>query len=140
MASTTVDTVVPAPREVVYQLFAARDSVNAYLPINFTLRRPGSGEPHGVGARYAVGLGGVGVIEETTALVPGERIEYKIVAGAPVKEHIGIITFADADGGTLVSYTMTSYPKIPVPDRIMAGALRGLIKPILSAARKAVAK
>ncbi|MQY25758.1 SRPBCC family protein [Nocardia aurantia] len=140
MASTTVDTVVPAPREVVYQLFAARDSLNAHLPINFTLRKPGTGELNGVGARYTVGLGGVGITEETTRLVPGERIEYKIVAGAPVKNHTGIITFADAPGGTLVTYSMESYPKLPVPDRIMVAALRGLINPILSAARKAVAK
>jgi uncharacterized protein YndB with AHSA1/START domain len=138
MASTTVDTIIPAPRDVVYTLFAERDSINPYLPINFTLRKPGSPEPTGVGAQYRVGIGGVGVTEETTVLVPGERMEYRIVAGAPVKRHVATITFADAaGGGTLVSYRMESEPKFPVPDRLTELALRGLISPLLAAARKA---
>ncbi|MBF6065759.1 SRPBCC family protein [Nocardia terpenica] len=141
MSSTTVDAVIPAPRERVYRLFTQRDSLNAYLPINFTLQRPGSPEPTGVGARYRVGRGGFGITEETTALVPGERMEYKIIAGAPVKSHTGTITFADApDGGTLVSYRMESFPKLPVPDRLTQLFLRGLITPFLSAARKAAAE
>jgi len=140
MASTTIDTVISAPRDVVYKLFTERDSLNEYLPIKFTLKKPGGTERSGVGARYLVGLAGVGVTEETTTLVPGERMEYRIVAGAPVRRHVGIITFADADGGTLVSYRMESEPKFPVPDRLTELALRGLINPFLSAARKATAK
>ncbi|MBF6332513.1 SRPBCC family protein [Nocardia transvalensis] len=140
MASTTVDAVIPAPREVVYKLFSERDSLNAYLPITFTLKKPGSPEPNGVGAQYQVGAGPLGVTEETTALVPGERMEYKIVAGAPVKSHVGTVTFADAPDGTLVSYRMESYPKFPVPDRLTELFLKGLISPFLSAARKAVTK
>ncbi|MCM6778762.1 SRPBCC family protein [Nocardia sp. CDC159] len=141
MASTTVDAVIPAPREQVYKLFIERDSFNAYLPINFTLKRPGATERTGVGAQYKVGVGGFGITEETILLVPNERFQYKIVAGAPVKSHTGTVTFADAPGGgTLVSYTMESFPKLPVPERATELFLKGLISPFLSAARKAVAK
>ncbi len=139
MASTTIDTVIPAPRDVVYKLFSERDSLNSYLPITITLRKPGAPTPSGVGARYLVGLAGIGVTEETTELVPGERIEYKIVAGAPVKRHVGTITLTDAPEGTHVSYRMESEPKLPVPDRLTELALRGLIAPFLAAARKAAA-
>jgi len=138
MASTTIDAVIPAPRDVVYKLFTERDSLNDYMPLSFTLKKPGDTERSGVGARYLVGLAGVGVTEETTGLVPGERMEYKIIAGAPVKRHIGVITFADAEGGTLVSYRMESEPKFPAPDRLTELALRALINPLLAAARKAV--
>lgn len=140
MASTTVDTVIPAPRDVVYKLFAERDSLNGYLPVRITLRQPGAPEASGVGARYLVGVGGIGVTEETTELVPGERMEYRIIAGAPVKRHVGTITFADAPGGTLVSYRMESEPKLPVPDKATELFLRGLISPFLKAAKKAVAE
>ncbi|MFJ1461681.1 SRPBCC family protein [Nocardia wallacei] len=141
MASTTLDTVVPAPREVVYKLFTERDSLNGYLPVKFTLKQPGSPEPAGVGARYRVGLGGVGITEETTELVPNERMAYKIVAGAPVRSHTGTITFADAPGGgTLVTYRMDSDPKVPVPAALTQLLLKGLISPFLSAARKAAVK
>lgn len=138
MASTTIDTVISAPRDVVYKLFSERDSLNGYLPVRFTLKKPGDTERTGVGAQFLVGRGAVGVTEETTLLVPGERMEYKIVAGAPVRSHVGIITFADVPGGTLVSYRMDSEPELPVPDRITELALRGLINPLLSAVRKAV--
>ncbi|WP_227982820.1 SRPBCC family protein [Nocardia spumae] len=140
MASTTVDTVIPAPRDVVYKLFTERDSLNGYLPVRITLRKPGAPEASGVGARYLVGLGGIGVTEETTDLVPGERMEYRIVAGAPVKRHVGTITFADAPGGTLVSYRMESEPSLPVPDKATELFLRALISPFLKGAKKAVAK
>lgn len=140
MASTTVDTVVPAPREVVYKLFTERESLNDQLPVQITLRTPGAPEASGVGARYRVGLGNFGVTEETTVLVPNERMEYKIVAGAPVKRHVGIITFADAPGGTLVSYRMESEPSLPVPDKATELFLRALIAPFLKAAKKATAK
>ncbi|MBO0856402.1 MAG: SRPBCC family protein [Nocardia sp.] len=138
MASTTVDAVIPAPRDVVYRLFSERDSLNSHLPISLTLRKPGSPDAAGVGARYVVGVGGVGITEETTELVPGERIEYKIVAGAPVKRHVGTITLADAPEGTLVSYRMESEPILPVPEKATELFLRGLISPFLKAARKAV--
>jgi hypothetical protein len=121
-------------------LFSERDSLNGHLPIRLTLRKPGAASPSGVGARYLVGLGGIGITEETTELVPGERMEYRVVAGVPVKRHVGTITFADAPEGTLVSYRMESEPKFPVPDRLTEAVLRGLIAPFLAAARKAVAQ
>lgn len=104
MASTTVDAVIAAPRDVVYRLFADRESISPYLPVQVKLTKPGLTEREGVGAQHIVGLGPLGITEEITKLVPGERMEYKIVKGAPVKRHVGIVTFADTDNGTLVSY------------------------------------
>lgn len=139
MASTTVDTVIAAPRATVYRLFADRESISPYLAVNVTLVKPGHTEREGVGAQHRIGLGPVGVVEEITALVPGERMEYKIVKGAPVKSHTGVITFADADdNGTRVSYTMTSDPALPVPAKALEAGLKGLINQFISAARKAV--
>ncbi|WP_330231782.1 SRPBCC family protein [Nocardia sp. NBC_00508] len=139
MASTTVDAVIPAPREVVYRLFADRESLNAHLlPVQIKLTKPGLTEREGVGAQHLVGIGPVGVTEEITELVPGERMEYKVVKGAPVKRHVGIVTFADADNGTLVSYTMESDPKLPVPSKVVEFGLKNLIDVLIKGAQKAV--
>ncbi|MEU2031021.1 SRPBCC family protein [Nocardia amamiensis] len=138
MASTTVDAVIPAPREVVYRLFADRESISPYLPVQVKLTKPGLTEREGVGAQHLIGVGPVGVTEEITELVPGERMEYKVVKGAPVKRHVGIVTFADADNGTLVSYTMESDPKLPVPAKVVELGLKNLIGVFLNGARKAV--
>ncbi|MBF6302401.1 SRPBCC family protein [Nocardia amamiensis] len=138
MASTTVDAVIPAPREVVYRLFADRESISPYLPVQIKLTKPGLTEREGVGAQHLIGVGPVGVTEEITELVPGERMEYKVVKGAPVKRHVGIVTFADADNGTLVSYTMESDPKLPVPAKVVELGLKNLIGVFMNGARKAV--
>ncbi|MEV0298276.1 SRPBCC family protein [Nocardia sp. NPDC050710] len=138
MASSTVDAVIPAPREVVYRFFAERDGINPYLPVDFTLKKPGTPTPNGVGAQYQIGKAGVGFVEETTDLVPGERMEYKIIKGAPVKRHVGIITFTDADNGTLVSYTMESEPILPVPAKVLEFGLRNLINQFIKGAQKAL--
>ncbi|KIA64015.1 SRPBCC family protein [Nocardia vulneris] len=137
MASTTVDAVIAAPREVVYRLFADRESVSPYLPITIKLTKPGLTEREGVGAQHLLGVGPLGVTEEITKLVPGERMEYKIVKGAPVKRHVGVITFADADKGTLVSYTMESEPSLPVPAKVLEFGLKNLIGQFIKAAQKA---
>ncbi|AFU00705.1 SRPBCC family protein [Nocardia brasiliensis] len=137
MASTTVDAVIAAPREVVYRLFADRESVSPYLPITIKLTKPGLTEREGVGAQHLLGVGPLGVTEEITKLVPGERMEYKIVKGAPVKRHVGVITFTDADNGTLVSYTMESEPSLPVPAKVLEFGLKNLIGQFIKAAQKA---
>ncbi|MEU1999459.1 MULTISPECIES: SRPBCC family protein [Nocardia] len=138
MASTTVDAVIAAPREVVYRLFADRESISPYIPVQVKLVKPGLTEREGVGAQHLIGLGPVGVTEEITNLVPGERMEYKIVKGAPVKRHVGIVTFADADNGTLVSYTMESDPSLPVPAKVLEFGLKNLIGTFIKGAQKAV--
>ncbi|MFQ6398936.1 SRPBCC family protein [Nocardia sp. KC 131] len=138
MASTTVDAVVAAPRDVVYRLFAERESISPYLPVNVKLTKPGLTEREGVGAQHLIGVGPLGVTEEITKLVPGERMEYKIVKGAPVKRHVGVVTFTDADNGTLVSYTMESEPSLPVPSKVLELGLRNLINQFIHGAQKAV--
>ncbi|MET8428690.1 SRPBCC family protein [Nocardia sp. NPDC059246] len=138
MASTTVDTVLPAPREVVYKLFTERDSLNAFLPIQISLKKPGIGSPSGVGAQYHLGLAGIGPTEETTELVPNERMVYRVIAGAPVKRHVGTISFSDAPGGTRVVYTMESEPSLPVPAQILEPGLRALTNALIGGVRKAI--
>ncbi|MEU8900574.1 SRPBCC family protein [Nocardia sp. NPDC048505] len=140
MVTSTVETVIAAPRDVVYKFFAERDGITPYLPVvNFTLKKPGAGAAAGVGAQYLIGVGGLGITEETTQLVPNERMEYKIVAGAPVKRHVGTITFADADNNsTVVNYTMESEPSLPVPAKVLELGLRTLINQFLGGAKKAL--
>ncbi|WP_328411894.1 SRPBCC family protein [Nocardia sp. NBC_00403] len=138
MASTTIDAVIAAPREIVYRLFAERESISPYLPVQVKLIKPGLTEREGVGAQHLIGVGPLGVTEEITKLVPGERMEYKIVKGAPVKRHVGVVTFTDAVDGTLVSYTMESEPSLPVPSKILEFGLRNLISQFIRGAQKAV--
>lgn len=136
MPSYTLETVIPAPRDVVFDVFADRERNGEFLPISTRLVREGTTERQGVGAVHFLGVGPVGIQEELTELVPGERIAYKIVRGAPVRSHRGTITFADAPGGTRVRYTMDSRPLLPAPAPLVTLGLRGAIGAMVSGARK----
>ncbi|MFH5211568.1 SRPBCC family protein [Antrihabitans sp. NCIMB 15449] len=140
MASYTVDTVIEAPRDVVYSIFADRENNSDFLPISTRLKTPGTTERQGIGAVHFIGLGPVGASEQIIELVPGERIVYKVVAGLPVKRHVGTIGFTDAANGTRVVYTMESEPKLPVPGKVLEMALKVLIGAFVSGVRKEAAK
>jgi uncharacterized protein YndB with AHSA1/START domain len=140
MTSYTVDTVIDAPRDVVYGLFADRENNGKFLPISTRLKTEGTTARQGEGAVHFLGLGPVGVSEQITKLVPGERIEYKIVAGAPVKSHTGTIVFSDSGAGTRVVYTMDSTPKLPVPEAVLKAGLKQLIGTFVSGVKREVAR
>ena len=58
------------------------------------------GHRDGVGSRRRLTIGPLPAFEETvTAFVPGERIEYRITRGSPLRDHLGVMTFAPAPGG-----------------------------------------
>lgn len=137
MISYTVDTVIRAPRDVVYDIFADREHNGDFLPVRTKLKTAGDTERQGVGAVHFLGFGPVGVAEQITELKPGELLRYRVVGGVlPVKNHTGTIAFTDADGGTRVEYTMDSEPKLPVPAPVLRFALRSLIGAFVSGARR----
>ncbi|MVU77182.1 SRPBCC family protein [Nocardia sp. ET3-3] len=139
LATTTVETVLPAPRDVVYKLFRERDGLDSVLPVRVSLVRPGADSPSGVGARYHLGLAGLGPTEETIELVPGRKMVYQVVAGLPVRRHVGTITFADAPSGTQVVYRIESEPRLRVPGPVLKLVLDRLITTMFDGARKALA-
>lgn len=136
MPSYTAEEIIDAPREVVYGLFADRENSGDFLPVHVRLVSPGDAERQGVGAVHFLGVGRVGVKEQITGLIAGERIEYRLIAGAPVKNHTGTIVFSDAGDGTRVVYTMDSTPSLPVPAGLLRLGLRGLIGSMISGVRK----
>lgn len=137
MPTFTLDTVIDAPREMVYDIFADRERNGEFLPVQTRLVTPGTDERQGVGAVHFLGVGAVGVREQITELVPGQRIRYRIVGGiAPVREHTGTIVFSDADAGTRVQYTMASTPALPAPGFAVRLALRALVTAFVTGARK----
>lgn len=140
MTSYTADTVIDAPRDVVYSIFADRENNGDFLLVNTRLTTPGIDARQGVGAVHLLGFGNWGSSEEITRLVPNERLEYKVVGGIPVKKHTGSIALSDVDGGTRVIYTMDSTPSVPLPEFVTRGLLRVLVEQFVSGVRKTAAK
>lgn len=125
MATHTLETAIDAPREIVFDVFANRERWHEFMPLRVKLVEPGAAECHGVGAVWGLGVGSIGSVrEQITQFVPHEAIAYEIVGGAPVRRHVGSITFADDPQGTLFSYTMESEPSVPLPRVILTLGLR----------------
>ncbi|WJR33788.1 SRPBCC family protein [Mycobacteroides immunogenum] len=140
MAQYIEETVFEAPRSTVYELLANREGYNDFLPFTVKLVRPGDTERQGVGAIHQIGVGPVGVKEEIVELIDGERIQYRIVAGLPVRSHVGTIVLTDHPQGTTVRYSMESTPLIPVPDAVMVWILRKSMSSLVTGAQREAAR
>lgn len=140
MAQYIEETVFEAPRSTVYELLANREGYNDFLPFTVKLVRPGDTERQGVGAIHQIGVGPVGVKEQIVELVDGERIQYRVVAGLPVRSHVGTITLTDHPQGTTVRYSMESTPLIPVPDAVMVWILRKSMSSLVTGAQREAAR
>lgn len=136
MTSLTVEAVIAAPRDVVYRVFADRESYGVVPGMSTSLHTPGQTERQGVGAVHQLQLGPVRIHEQFTELVPGERISYQAVSGLPVRNHTGTIELSDVGSGTKVSYTVDSTPKIAAPKPLVSLLIRGLVLVIVANARR----
>jgi hypothetical protein len=97
--------------------------------------RNGDNERNGVGSVRRLSVNGLLPFEETvTAFVPGERIEYTITKGTPMRNHLGVMEFASTpSGGSAVDYTIRLDSAIPGLAAVVAAAMnqsvpRGLAK------------
>jgi len=51
--------------------------------------------------------------ETVTEYIPSKRIVYKITKGSPIKDHLGVMTFAPDGEGTLFRYDIRLGSSIP---------------------------
>src|SRR4051812_41242470 len=112
-----------APREAVWRLVSDRSDSAMWGDWKETrLEREGARPPDGVGAiRVLVsrqrGLNGKPVVsrEEVVTYDPPERLQYKLLAGLPLRDYVGTITLAEAgDGGTDITWGSQFDTKIPL--------------------------
>lgn len=67
--------------------------------------------------------------ETVTAVIPNERIEYRITKGSPLKKHHGIMRFSSTpEGGSELHYTIEFAGKLPLVAPIVRFALDKAIR------------
>jgi hypothetical protein len=72
--------------------------------------------PNGLGSVRRISVFPAPAFEETVvAFASGEYMEYRVTKGSPIKNHTGRLVFSDDNGGTLLNYTITFEPKLPLP-------------------------
>jgi len=121
-----------APRDRVWQLLADLEGWHEWGPWTSTgfdgeLRTMVSERKRLTGKPYVMK-------ERVTALVPGERLEYDLVSGLPVRNYHGVVTLADGSGGgTDIRWAATFDPPWPLFGGLWRGAMLKVITQVSDA-------
>ena len=87
--------------------------------------------PLSVGASRVVRSRGIAIEEEVIAFEPPRRMVYRLVAGAPIRNHQGEVRFSPSATGTLVEWTVRFDPLIPFTGALVARVIRAGLQDFL---------
>jgi uncharacterized protein YndB with AHSA1/START domain len=96
-----------------------------------TLDREGIPAPNGVGAIRRLEVVGPPFVEEIIEYQRPTRYAYKLLSGAPTRDHVGTVELREAGTGTAVSWHLRSTLKIPGVDRLMLPVFKKVIDELL---------
>lgn len=131
MATLDFSRTVSAPPETVWEVIADLRGMSEYTRFRkVELEREGDPPPNGVGAIRVLHLAGPPVREEIIAFDPPRRFAYRMLSGAPVKNHVGTVELSPVAGGTRMSYVVETTPKIPVVGFTVVALMRRIIEDI----------
>ena len=139
-----VEARIEAPPLEVWRWISHHEGMPRWMPVREVVRRrAGAPEPDGVGAIRTVKAGGLAFDEEIVDAKPGERLEYRLIGGAPLREHRGVVRLSADGEGTLLVWTVGFRPWIPGTGflverevrRLLEGGVRGLARLAAGVAR-----
>ncbi|MEY8016185.1 SRPBCC family protein [Mycobacterium servetii] len=96
-----------------------------------TLDREGTPAPNGVGAIRRLVVIGPPFVEEIIEYERPTRYAYKMLSGAPTRDHVGTVQLRETGAGTEVSWHLRSTLKIPGADRLMLPVFKKVIDELL---------
>ena len=102
-----------------------------------TLDREGTPAPNGVGAVRRIEALGPAIVEEIIEYQRPTGYAYKMISGAPVRDHVGTVALREVGTGTEVSWHLRSTPKIPGSNWLLSAVLHRVIAELLKGAVKA---
>jgi len=126
---------VAAPRERVFDFYTDYAGWPRWAGVKeVVLRQRGDPPPNGLGAIRVVRAGGMAIEEEVTAFERPARMGYRLIAGAPIRDHGGEVRFEPDGAGTRVVWTVRFRPLVPgtgwlvrsLLERGIRSALKGL--------------
>jgi uncharacterized protein YndB with AHSA1/START domain len=116
---------VAAPAEIVFEVLTEHHLYAEITPMRRSvLEREGEPAPNGIGAIRVLTSAGPPLREEVIAYEPPTRFSYKLLSGAPVRDHVGTVELTPQDGGTKVVYAVRTTPTLP----LVGGAVVGVVK------------
>ncbi len=115
MASFTFMREVNAPPETVFDVLTDHRRYAEITPIRKSeLEREGEPTPNGVGAIRVLRSVGPPLREETIVYEEPSRFSYKLLSGAPLRDHVGTVELTPLERGTKVTYAVRTTPTLPL--------------------------
>jgi uncharacterized protein YndB with AHSA1/START domain len=136
MIEFTLTRTTTAPIETVFDALTDHRAIADYTRAcrRSTLDREGIPAPNGVGAVRRLEALGPAIVEEIIEYQRPNGYAYKLVSGAPVRDHVGTIELREAGTGTAVSWHLRSTPKIPGLDWLLSPVLKRVIGELFNGA------
>jgi uncharacterized protein YndB with AHSA1/START domain len=133
VASFTYVREVSAPPETVFDVLTDHRRYADITPMRKSeLEREGEPTPNGVGAIRVLTSVGPPLREEVIAFEPSTRFSYKLLSGAPVRDHVGTVLLEPAGAGTQVTYAVRTTPTLPVVGAAVVGVTKLAIKSLFN--------
>ncbi len=145
MASFTLVREIQAQPEVVFDVLTDHRRYAEMTPLRRSeLEREGDPAPNGVGAIRALTAIGPPLREEVVAYERPSRFSYKVLSGAPIRDHLGTAVLAAEGSGTRLTYSVRMMPTVPLGGGLVVAVVKRGIEQLLNgvtaeAERRAVA-
>lgn len=139
MIEFTLTRTTTAPIKTVFEALTDHRAIADYVWAvrRSTLDREGNPAPNGVGAVRRIEAVGPAIVEEIIDYQRPARYAYKMLSGAPVRDHVGTVELREEGTGTVVSWHLRSTPKISGIDWLLLPVLKRVIGELLKGAVKA---
>jgi hypothetical protein len=125
VASFTFVREIGAPPEVVFDVLTDHRRYAKLTRLRKSeLEREGEPAPNGVGAIRVIHAVGPPLREEVVAYERPTRFSYKVLSGAPIRDHLGSARLSPTEAGTELTYTVRMTPTVPV----VGAAVVGIVK------------
>jgi uncharacterized protein YndB with AHSA1/START domain len=124
---------IPAGPQRVFEVLADHEAMVDWSGAReVVLRHPGDPPPNGVGAARVIRAAGVAFEEEILVYRPPERMEYRLVAGLPIRDHHGEIQVEPHGAGSRVTWRVRFRPSLPGTGWVFRRLVRRHLEGVLS--------
>jgi hypothetical protein len=123
---------VAASPELVFGVLTDHRGYAGIAPIRkVELECEGVPAPNGVGAIRVLHSVGPPLREEVIAFQPPERFAYRLLSGAPLRDHVGAIALEAAGAGSKVTYAVRTTPTLPLGNAAVLAITKAAVKRLL---------
>jgi uncharacterized protein YndB with AHSA1/START domain len=137
VASFTIKKTIAAPPETVFAVLTDYVSYSDFTPIRkVEIEKEGVPAPNGVGTIRVLSMIGPPLREEIVEFEPPSKFVYRLLSGAPLKDHVGTVTLAADGAGTLMVYTVDTTPTVPVGGGIVVAIVKRSVGQLASGVAK----